>query len=125
MACRSLGLAAHLLLQAMEALMLSSLRLPLATTYRVEVSGWDAGQNFFVEKSDLEWSEETGKHLFLRRSLRDHSLLFVRLMHSTSTEHSHPVPYEVEALGSTDGGYFGFRLHPILPKGNGNSYRVS
>jgi hypothetical protein len=27
-------------------------------TYRVEVSGWDAKENFFVEKTTLEWKPE-------------------------------------------------------------------
>ena len=105
--------------------MLSSLRVPVATTYRVEVSGWDAEHNFFVEKSDLQWCDLSGKHLFLRRALRDRSLLFVRLMHPTNVEHSHPVPYEVEALGATDNGHYSFRLHPVLAKNSPGTWRVS
>jgi hypothetical protein len=29
----------------------------LATTYSVEVSGWDHSHAFFVERSELTWSE--------------------------------------------------------------------
>ncbi len=96
--------------------MVSSVRFPAPTMYRVEVSGWDSDQNFFVEKSQLEWSEDAGKHLVLSRAVRDRSLLFVRLMQPSSAAHTHPVPYEVEALGAVGGGQYGFRLHPILPK---------
>ena len=43
--------------------------LPLASTYSVEVSGWDHSHAFFVERSELTWSEETGKLLMLSRRL--------------------------------------------------------
>ena len=31
------------------------------TTYRVEISGWDSGETFFVEKVDLKWDPDGGK----------------------------------------------------------------
>ena len=34
-------------------------------TYRVEVSGWDAKENFFVEKTTLEWKPEDTARRFL------------------------------------------------------------
>jgi hypothetical protein len=105
--------------------MYSTVRFPTATSYRVEVSGWDSEQNFFVEKSELEWSEEAGKHLNLSHALRDRALLFVRLIHPTSIEGSHPVPYQVEPLGETRNGQHGFRLHPIEPKTSGTSSRAA
>jgi hypothetical protein len=30
-------------------------------SYRVKVSGWDAKENFFVEKTSLDWREREGK----------------------------------------------------------------
>ena len=42
-----------------------SARFPITSLYRVEVSGWDKSQTFFVEKSELEWNEESGKHVTL------------------------------------------------------------
>ncbi|HEY6265981.1 MAG TPA: hypothetical protein VIW93_14360 [Candidatus Acidoferrum sp.] len=39
-------------------------------THRVEVSGWDISQSFFVEKPELEWNEVNGKQITLRRVLR-------------------------------------------------------
>jgi len=29
--------------------------------YRVEVSGWDDNKAFFVENSELEWTDDSGK----------------------------------------------------------------
>ena len=41
---------------------------PAIDTYRVEVSGWDTSQSFFVEKPELEWNEENGKQITLSRA---------------------------------------------------------
>ena len=40
----------------------------ICNSYPVEVSGWDISHMFFVEKSELEWKEESGKYLTLSRS---------------------------------------------------------
>ena len=29
--------------------------------YRVEVSGWDENKVFFVENSELDWNEDSGR----------------------------------------------------------------
>jgi len=47
---------------------------------RVEVSGWDARENFFVEKTSLDGREQSGKTVALRATLRLDSELFVRLL---------------------------------------------
>jgi len=33
----------------------------VAVAYQVEVSGLDCTREFFVEETDLQWSEESGK----------------------------------------------------------------
>ena len=33
------------------------------TAYPVEVSGWDEHEDFFVQKTELQWSEQSGKHV--------------------------------------------------------------
>jgi hypothetical protein len=48
--------------------------------YRVEVSGWDAKENFFVEKTSLDWKEREGKTVALHVAVRVDSVLFVRLL---------------------------------------------
>lgn len=45
--------------------MLLTVQRPITNSYPVEVSGWDDQQSFFVERCELEWKEETGKHLTL------------------------------------------------------------
>ena len=39
------------------------------TAYPVEVSGWDEHEDFFVEKTELHWSEQSGKHILLLRPI--------------------------------------------------------
>ena len=66
-------------------------------TYGVEVSGWNMDENFFVEQSELEWSEAAHK-INLRHAVRKGSFVFVRLLGSGESCVSHepvPVPYEV------------------------------
>lgn len=85
-------------------------RYPITNFYPVEVSGWDASEAFFVEKSELEWDEEAGKQVVLRRMLREGAHVFVRLIQSFSQERSNPVPYEARYAGSTPDGHCQFRL---------------
>jgi hypothetical protein len=88
---------------------------PVVSTYPVEVSGWDGFQAFFVEKCELEWSEETGKQVTLTRSLRPGTMIFVRLLQPTSSEQSFPVPYRAEHTGANSGRQYQFSLSQILP----------
>ena|SRR5579862_1238880 len=66
-------------------------------TYTVEVSGWNLDETFFVEQSDLEWSESAHK-INLRHAVRKGSFVFVRLVNLNAPGLRHeaaPVPYEV------------------------------
>jgi hypothetical protein len=87
--------------------------LPTNSTYRVEVSGWDVTHSFFVEASELEWSEEIGKQVVLSHAVQDGAILFVRLLQATASEQSWPVPYEAQYLARTPEGYHQFRLKQI------------
>jgi hypothetical protein len=93
--------------------MMLSARFPIAGTYRVEVSGWDKNQAFFVEKSDLEWNHDSGKLVVLCNAVPDRALVFLRLLQSISPDRSHPVPYEAEFVAFTPQGQRQFRLHPV------------
>jgi hypothetical protein len=95
--------------------MLQDVQFSAAGLYPVEVSGWDREQDFFVEKCELEWSEEAGKQVALKRNLRDNTILFVRLLESWEQDRSHPVVYRAEFLAETSGGTQKFRLIPVLP----------
>ncbi len=93
-------------------------RHPVTNFYPVEVSGWDASESFFVEKSELEWEEDAGKRVILHRTLGEGAHVFVRLIQSFSSDHSHPVPYEAHSAGSTPEGHWQFRLLPVRPRAN-------
>jgi hypothetical protein len=89
---------------------------PVMSTYRVEVSGWDTSPSFFVEKAELEWTEEGYKRVELGRELRHGAILFVRLLQPMSPDRSHPVPYEIESVAKTDGQRWQFRLRQAQPR---------
>jgi hypothetical protein len=90
-----------------------SARLPSTTLYRVEVSGWDKSQTFFVEKSELEWNEEAGKHITLSCAVPDGSVVFLRLIQPLSADRSQSVPYETEFVSATADGHNLIRLNPV------------
>jgi len=43
---------------------------------RIEVSGWDEDEIFFVEKSELSWDDFAGKHISLKHMLAEGALVF-------------------------------------------------
>ena len=96
--------------------MISPVRFPAAMTYRVEVSGWDAEQNYFVTKAELQWHDDNGKHVILSRKLVNHALVFVRLLPFTESDRALPVPYHVEYVESASEGLHKFRLHAVRAK---------
>lgn len=53
--------------------MLRYARFPTMRLYAVEISGWDSAQDFFVEKCDLVWYEDSGKHVALKQTLRENA----------------------------------------------------
>jgi hypothetical protein len=83
--------------------------------YSVEVSGWDVSERFFVEKCELEWNEQAGKCVALRRMLPEGAHVFVRLLQSLSIERSYPVAHEAHFAGSQPDGCRQFRLTAVLP----------
>lgn len=97
----------------------------VAVAYRVEVSGWDCNQEFFVDRTDLEWSEEIGKLVFLSHPVTPGCLLFLRLMIPTSVDRVHPVPYKADPMPAEDGvadkGPYRVRLLPAVPRKKTNA----
>jgi hypothetical protein len=72
--------------------------------YRIEVSGWGLGDVFFVEKTDLLWTESGEKKLLLHRALPDGAVIFVRLIAPEAPYSSVPVAYlvgNVQPMNST------------------------
>jgi hypothetical protein len=88
---------------------------PGTDRYRVEVSGWDSSLEFFVEKSELAWSEETGKQLALTHAVRTGTMIFVRLLRSTSEDRASPVAYRADLVTTNAEGFHQFRLTQVRP----------
>ena len=105
--------------------MISSVRFPTAMTYRVEVSGWDVQQNYFVAKADLQWFEDNVKQLVLSCRLGINAILFVRLLNSSDLDRALPVPYQAEYLEPASDGAHRFRLRAIRSKANRDLSLVS
>lgn len=66
-------------------------------SYIVEVSGWDAQERFFVEKTELEWDEQAGKRIRIRTPIERGSVLFIRLFDAGALD-ALPVTYEARDI---------------------------
>jgi hypothetical protein len=84
--------------------------------YRVEVSGWDENQAFFVEKSDLGWDDEAGNHISLQRMLPDGAMVFICALLSEGPGQVPPNIYKVEFIGCDPEGLHQFRLNAVQPR---------
>jgi hypothetical protein len=67
--------------------------------YSVEVSGWDDGENFFVEKTTLCWCGDGSKKVLLQTPLHEGSLVFVRLNDNSASGRGVPVTYQIAKIG--------------------------
>jgi hypothetical protein len=76
----------------------------LTDGYRVEVSGWDAKEAFFVEKTLLDWEGEGKKEIALRNSLKEGAVIFVRLLQTVANSHNFPIAYQATTIGERDSG---------------------
>lgn len=90
--------------------------LPVVSACRVEVSGWDEDEIFFVEKSELSWDDFAGKHVSLKHMLAEGALVFVRTLQPTSLQRSFPIAYEAEFIGCAIDGSHEFRLNTVQPR---------
>jgi hypothetical protein len=90
----------------------------VADSFRVEVSGWDENQIFFVEKSHLDWGNFDDKHISLRHMLPDGAMVFLRVLQPTASQQPPPSAYQVEFIGCHQNGHHQFRLRPVHPRYN-------
>lgn len=102
-----------------------SARFPITGLYRVEVSGWDKNEAFFVEKSEMEWNEGSGKRVKLSNAVPDGAVIFLRWVPSLSAAPAPPVPYEAEFLAVTPDGHQQFRLHPVIAQAVGREVSIN
>jgi hypothetical protein len=80
--------------------------------YAVEVSGWDNHEDFFVENTELQWSEESAGLIHMTHPIASGTLLFLRLLDPTSLDRVHPVPYVAKRVVAEDSGGFRVELIP-------------
>lgn len=73
-----------------------------SSSYRVEVSGWDLSENFFVEKTALNWAQNGEKQITLKSDLREGCVIFVRLLQSTAMVNNIPVAYQTTSVAPKD-----------------------
>jgi hypothetical protein len=89
----------------------------LSGNYRIEVSGWNLNDAFFVEKTDLLWTEDGEKKLLLHQSLPEGAVIFVRLIAPESTYGSVPVAYQVGSVQPMSSiGLCEMRLQQLHPR---------
>jgi hypothetical protein len=67
-------------------------------SYRVEVSGWDFSENFFVEKTGLEWNGKEKKEIVLSSFLREGCVVFVRLLRAIGSSNLDTFPIAYQAM---------------------------
>ena len=85
----------------------------LAGNYRIEVSGWGLNDAFFVEKTDLHWTERGERKLMLHHALPEGAVIFARLIAPETSYGSVPVAYQVEGVQPMNSnGLCEMRLHP-------------
>lgn len=87
------------------------------TNYRVEVSGWDARENFFVEKTLLAWDKAGKKEITLQAGLRKGCVVFVRLLQTVSIGSNFPVAYQaIEIYRKDPAGRWRVNLEQLRPR---------
>jgi hypothetical protein len=86
------------------------------TSYRVEVSGWDEKENFFVEKTTLDWTEGTGKKIDLRARVAAQAVVFVRLAQQLGGTGGFPIPYRAVEISARRDGYSTVHVEQLQPR---------
>jgi hypothetical protein len=88
-------------------------------SYHVEVSGWDISENFFVEKTLLDWGHDAQQEIRVRSTLREGCIVFVRLLQPLENGNNLPIAYQaVKVMPKESDGWTRIclaKLHPRTP----------
>jgi hypothetical protein len=85
--------------------------------YGIEVSGWGLDNSFFLEQTDLLWSQDGTKKIALRRAVSEGAIVFVRLVNTESSRACLPVTYQVDRVESMGpNGLCEMRLTQLHPR---------
>ena len=91
--------------------------LPNDTAYRVEASGWDASEDFFVEKTALDWCHDGSKKVSLRSSLHEGAVVFIRLNQTQNANPVFPIAYKARKISPRDSrGFIHVSLVQLRPR---------
>jgi hypothetical protein len=86
-------------------------------TYPIEISGWNVDSEFFVERADLRWNELGEKRVSLRQTVRDGSVVFVRLVTPKADSPAVPIAYQAQLLADQRSrGAIEMKLVPCRPR---------
>ncbi|HUA01068.1 MAG TPA: hypothetical protein VMB02_12115 [Candidatus Aquilonibacter sp.] len=86
------------------------------SSYRVEVSGWDASDAFFVEKTMLDWSGGDEKQISLRVAMREGAVIFVRLLQQFGKVDNFPIAYQAASVRDDENGRTLVQLARLHPR---------
>lgn len=88
--------------------------------YPIEISGWNVDGEFFVERAQLGWNDLGEKRVSLRETVRDGSVVFVRLMSPKSESAAVPIAYQAELVADQRSrGAVEMKLVPCRPRISG------
>lgn len=76
--------------------------MPSDNSYRVEVSGWNELESFFVERTSLLWDPSEGTQISLHSRIRDGAIVFVRLLQPVTDGNTFPVAYMIRRIEGPD-----------------------
>ena len=84
--------------------------------FRVEISGWDDSEQFFVERGALQWGQGEKRRVLIRRRVRPGALVFIRLLQDSAASRTFPVAYRARQIRECDGGSsFELTLSQVWP----------
>jgi hypothetical protein len=72
------------------------------SSYGVEVSGWDASDHFFVEKTMLQWAGDERKEIGLRSLVGEGRVVFLRTLQPMDDVDNFPIACQVVKVMETD-----------------------
>jgi hypothetical protein len=97
---------------------------PTRPDCRVEVSGWDAAERFFVEEALLEMNDEGERFVHLRHPVHPGLTVFLRLIDSPIGFPASPIAYEVKEVTVTENeGVSRVRLLKLHQRRSGDTAR--
>ncbi len=92
------------------------------TMYRVEVSGWDLNEQFFVERTALQWGDGDRRTVLVRQRVRQGSLVFVRLLEVPAPSRCFPVAYRArQVVERENGALYELTLSQVWPAADSES----